>query len=385
MRLAAEPLRFAPFFEFGWDCVNTEHKSDKEIIGIQYLRGIAAIGVVCDHTAAMASLNKYFGTVFLKGFLSSGALGVALFFVISGFVISIACLYEGTLQPKLNFREYIRKRFIRIVPMMWLAVLSYACMRLVGRAGHYDLLPYIRGLFPLIPGEVAPLNIWTLRQEGIFYALFAVTFLAARPKPALLAVWAIAPFAYAWLALPDQGGSFWEQFFLMLANPANIEFLAGLLIGIYFLKAKKRLCINTPINAYWLLLALFVSYMEIGFRWAINLRGVQNAIWSTGITSVIVFFAVHVVCKDGVLRRIGLILGNASYAIYLFHPHFVSALLGVWAHFFKATPIGLVVTATATAATCCCIAIHYMVEKPLIRFTKRLLRPPVAVPHPQTI
>jgi peptidoglycan/LPS O-acetylase OafA/YrhL len=60
----------------------------KQLVGIQYLRAAAVLFVVLDHTTGMAMLPKYFGEHFniFDGWFQSGASGVDLFFVISGFI-----------------------------------------------------------------------------------------------------------------------------------------------------------------------------------------------------------------------------------------------------------------------------------------------------------
>jgi peptidoglycan/LPS O-acetylase OafA/YrhL len=72
------------------------------------------------------------------------------------------------------------------------------------------------------------------------------------------------------------------------------------------------------------------------------------------------------------LDSIGRLLGNASFAIYLFHLHAASALLGIWAHLLPLTPPGLVVVGTSIAATCFGIAVHIFIERPLLKASRRL-------------
>ncbi len=124
--------------------VSIDSKNHNNIEWIQYLRGLAALAVVLDHTAAMASFDKYFGQEVLDGFLYKGAIGVDLFFVISGFIISIVSL-KPDLKPSTTLSDFFQKRFLRIVPLMWVAVIAYAMLRLVGRsADQFDPWTYIR-------------------------------------------------------------------------------------------------------------------------------------------------------------------------------------------------------------------------------------------------
>src|SRR4051812_24121667 len=93
-----------------------------DVVGVQYLRGIAALAVVIDHAAGMTASQKYFGRDVLEGALSYGAIGVDIFFMISGFIITIISLGKENLEPTVSMRDFFVRRFIRIVPLMWTAI-----------------------------------------------------------------------------------------------------------------------------------------------------------------------------------------------------------------------------------------------------------------------
>ena len=81
------------------------------IIGLQFLRFLAAFFVVLTHSLGEFNWTKPFGDF-----------GVDIFFIISGFII-----YTITKENKDNF---LKKRMIRLIPMYWLfsilvTILSY--------------------------------------------------------------------------------------------------------------------------------------------------------------------------------------------------------------------------------------------------------------------
>jgi Acyltransferase family len=125
---------------------------NKEIIGVQYLRGLAALGVVVAHTSVTADFPKYFGREILGGFLAYGGSGVDLFFVISGFIMCATALKGPQLEPALSAAAFAAKRFTRIIPLMWVAVLSYILLRYLGRRIVHPI-PYLRAFF-LFPAGV---------------------------------------------------------------------------------------------------------------------------------------------------------------------------------------------------------------------------------------
>ena len=95
--------------------------------------------------------------------------------------------------------------------------------------------------------------------------------------------------------------------------------------------------------------------------------------WCSLLFAPLLFYAVHVRCPEGWPRRIGEMLGNASYAIYLFHPHAVSGSLGVLARVTPWMPRAALVLIVVLVATGFGVAVHLLVEKPLVRYARILL------------
>jgi exopolysaccharide production protein ExoZ len=144
-------------------------RTRSEIMTIQYLRGVAAIGVVLLHIGECLHLHLQFG-----------AAGVDLFFVISGFI-----MWMVSRQTEATPSTFVKKRLLRIVPLYWLVTIFLAtCARL--RPNLFPLDHPVTGHVPLslliIPhlapdGTLYPVvgQGWTLNYEMFFYFLFAVT------------------------------------------------------------------------------------------------------------------------------------------------------------------------------------------------------------------
>ncbi|MBK8210680.1 MAG: acyltransferase [Rhodospirillales bacterium] len=77
-----------------------------QIVSIQYLRAVAALLVVFQHTREQIPLYDDFLT------FSAGGSGVDLFFVISGFVMCITATHSTA-------SDFMAKRIIRVVPLYW--------------------------------------------------------------------------------------------------------------------------------------------------------------------------------------------------------------------------------------------------------------------------
>ncbi|MGV3558520.1 acyltransferase family protein [Larkinella arboricola] len=347
----------------------------KEILCIQYLRGIAAILVILAHTTTMARFTKYFNFNILSGYFASAAVGVELFFVISGFIIAYVSLQDN-LRPKIKPLVFLKRRFVRIIPFMWLCIIGYAILRILGR-GTFPVEPYLRAmtLYPI--GAVQPNQIWTLRHEFLFYGLFCV-FILYKPQWKLgLLVWFLSPLL--WFGLGISEGLEPSSMHILLDfifNRVNLLFGLGFLIGIACLSGFLRPRISTqfgfPICFLLSIPILLVAHMTgIG----IDKSGPSFVkTLSVGILSALVVIAAILMESKRPLNwmdRLGLLLGDASYAIYLTHLAVISAVLGVWSR-WQPNANGIVIL--IVCCVLCCgigIVVHKLVEKPLIK----VLRP----------
>lgn len=343
----------------------TDQGKRNEIVGLQYLRGIAAIAVVLDHSAGMASFDKYFGTVVFGNALAYGAHGVDIFFVLSGFIIAYVALRPTTLVPDLSFATFLLKRALRILPLMWLAIGSYALMRTIGGIPN-NWLDYVRATFLFPIGPVAPLNIWTLRHEALFYLFFGVTWLAYPRIRYLLFVWFLAPLLI-WMLSTNLSAS---QISSFLLSPLNLEFGAGFCLGLLYLKCDS---IQIYVRYQFAVLVAATSVM-IGAAFATgqNLGTLESTIFACIWAIPIVAFAAF--AQPVKHNFIGLLLGEASYSIYLFHPHIISFAFRC----LKSCAPSLNVY-IATLVACCAgitggVLIHIYIEKPLLKMRTGLFR-----------
>lgn len=345
-----------------------------EYVGLQYLRGLAAAGVVVDHVSGMTALPKYFGRSILGGALEHGAIGVDLFFLVSGFIISTVSL-DGGLAPSLGRGQFFLRRAERILPLMWLAIVSYAAMRLVIHA-PFAPAEYLRATLLLPWGAVEPNNIWTLRHEFVFYVLFAATFISSRRWLRLVAlVWIAAPFAYSALALPREPATAWLQFVRIIAHPVNVEFGAGLLAGLAWKAWAPARSLRLSLDPALILAACFCGLVAAGAAFSLTFQSV----WCTTMTALlcapILLLAVAAECPPSLIGRVARVLGDASYSIYLFHVHAISICLVVLTRVAPHASIWLVVPLISAVAVGAGVAVHFMIERPMQRGVRAALRP----------
>lgn len=351
-----------------------------EIVGIQHLRGIAAIAVVMCHVEGTASQAKFYGRHLLGAFFPAAQIGADLFFVISGFILAAVSLDGPALAPAISRRGFFERRFARVVPLMWVAILAYAALRIAG-TGFADWPGYVHALLLSPFGMVLPTHIWTLRAELLFYLLFAFAMLGRRPRWWVFALW-VAVSAAVHFAIPltaalgligHEGWSTppWLTLRILFA-PASFEFVAGMVIAVLLLRRGGRRGVRLPVDPFVVLALGFAAVIAI--EAVFDMRIVFAPVWTFAIVAMLaglVWLGVHVECPPGPIERLGRLLGDASYSIYLFHPPIVSVALLLAGRFARGAPMGLVVAAIVAAAVAGGIVIHFMLERPLVSVVRR--------------
>lgn len=315
---------------------------------VQILRFVAALMVVHLHSASVVYNRTGDG-----GFLGEigtviGAAGVDLFFVISGFIIT------RTAQG-LTAGEFLAKRALRILPFYWLAALPWVIFSVAqGEFGWREALA--SGLlWPATDRIVAPdLPVaWTLCFEALFYV--SVAFVIWRR-------WAVWPLLGLYVCALFAGrGAVLEY----LGNPLILEFLFGVCVAmlpraraaIWALPAGVALLIL--LTPYADLRGLDVDYLIGGNNW--------RRVITFGIpAALIVVGALQWEAREGLLTE----LGDASYAIYLFHVPLVLTVTAALGHFTD-LPVDVIIGAGVITAAVVGWRIHVLFEKPLLAFLRR--------------
>jgi exopolysaccharide production protein ExoZ len=339
----------------------------KQLNGIQYLRGLAALLVVAEHANFGIGLPKYFDKQPIPFEFYGGPAGVDLFFVVSGFIIAYITLDPSSLRPRGGIGDFLWRRFARIVPFLWLCVAAYAALRFVGRDGSFELAPYLRALtlFPI--GPVNPSQAWTLRHEFLFYLVFAAAFWRSGPRLVLVGAWMLSPILYFSMFGSAQPTTEYELLGFVF-NRLNLLFGFGFLVSLAYLRrpqwfagsVSNGMSILTGLCGLYLALFIVTSYTHLDTA-DVLLAGVG--------ASLILVMALRVRAdpEPGLFDRAGLALGDASYAIYLAHGGVISAVLGVWSRLAPNTNVLPVLLVCLGASLGIGIFIHRYIERPMVR------------------
>lgn len=273
---------------------------------LQYLRAIAALVVVYAH--ACIQVPAYSAKL-----MEFGSFGVDIFFVISGFIM----LYISKSSHKPG--AFMLNRIRRVAPLYWFFTLLMAVIFLIMPSvfakADLTIESLLKSLFFIPhfsaahPGEVWPIVApgWSLNFEMYFYLLFALS-LFAPEKLRLTLITVVISGVFLAATLADTGGP-WNKFF---TDNVVFEFIFGMLLAHYY---KRDWRLSSALG--WVLFVagfvLLLLHSQHYLLAAFNLPGIiTNGIPAAMIVAGTLFLKLPE-------NRLGVLLGDASYALYLSH------------------------------------------------------------------
>ncbi|MFI3222011.1 MAG: acyltransferase [Methylococcaceae bacterium] len=346
------------------------HRINK-IVNIQALRGIAVLLVILYHLIKIEGKYGHGNTV-LPVFLSIGMSGVDLFFVISGFVM--VTITRGWFQNTGAIRRFLYHRLTRIYPAYWFYSLLVLVVFLIkpemvnsSQGGQMNIF----ASFLLLPQELLPLLAvgWTLIHEMYFYLMFALLLLfPERWLLSLLMIWGVGAIGVG-VALPLTGNPFVQ----VITHPLTLEFIAGCVIArIYFLKQYS--------SSGWYFLVLALIWWLVGYGiHAVQGYGLEPTGWLRvllfGIPAALVVYALVNIerATEQKLPYWLVLIGNASFSIYLSHVLVISALGRIWGGLAIVSYGGNIAALLVILLSVLAIGIlsYQILERSLLRFTQR--------------
>lgn len=344
------------------------------------LRWVAAFVVFVYHASRQSpTLNLFADNRVLAGFKSvmqpAGGLGVAFFFVLSGFILTWSA------RPGDPARSFWRRRLVKIYPnylITWaLAMVLFAAAVTPVRTSILNLFT----LHPWTPGFANYFSVdppsWSIGVEVLFYALFpALLFGVRKIAPGNLKYWIIGTVAaivaipaVVYAVLPSSPKivtgpvSDLQYFFAYIFPPSRVfDFLLGILVARAVQTGRWR---NIGITASFALLAIsYVAAIYTPFLYG------QRAVCIVPIALLIAAGATaDIKGKATVFRTKTMVwLGNISFAFYLVHFIVLLTMRAALGKQLFSTPVGvLILVADFVIAIVVSAILYHFVETPLVR------------------
>jgi exopolysaccharide production protein ExoZ len=303
---------------------------------LQVLRFLAAFGVVEAHTLG----NQ------------AGAMGVDVFFVLSGFII--------TKTARAHPEGFLLNRLTRVLPTYYVFALPALAWASLGAPLDWRRMVSTLVLWPGFDVFAIPYVpvAWTLCFEALFYICVWLVLRGARPS------WFLAAFAVA-----DVVAGFTHLAILdFLGSPLILEFLFG--VGLALVGWRSRWAGGAALAVAGAVVAFFVATGPHGLAHMVGGPGALVRTVEWGVPSALIVFGAlqFDALVKGPMWGALVFMGDASYSLYLSHVPIVDCLR----HGHVPSAFSLL------AAVACGAAFYAFVEKPLIRLVRGVaMRKPV--------
>lgn len=339
---------------------------------IQGLRGIAIALVVLLHAG-------------VPGF-QGGFVGVELFFVLSGYVVTESALRKNPIELGENLKTFYVKRIVHLVPLATIVIVVtlFAAFFLLGPAFNTDLIQDARwsaayaanwrfisvGANYFIQGlDQSLLNhYWYLAIEQQVYLVFPLVFFmilrfapARFTRPALAAVALIAIAASGWWSVAQTASDATAAYYSPWTRIWELA-LGSLVALIPSSYAKRTPAVLTTIISVGALLAIAGSVLYLD-----STKPYPGILaWWPALAAAALLWANENAIRFGPVSWLSIrplrYLGDISYALYLWH--YIWLMLPAQLE----SPLGAEwLPAQVAGALVCAVLSHHLIEKPLMR------------------
>lgn len=341
----------------------------EKLVTIQWLRGIAAVLVAWMHCIYLVSAREMSAFQIEWAHLYEwGAVGVDIFFVISGFIVTL------TAARSTSVRSFMVNRIKRIWPLYALATLILIAIAPTVLQSPWHV---VASLAFLAPTNIAsPMPVlgpgWSLTYEMAFYSMICAALLwrtsnRVLPERILIVVTSLVVAAATFRFVPPLN---------VLGNPLSLEFAFGVAIGwLWLRRSVVPAWMNTALFVSGTVLLLYTALYGFGswFYAEYAIKGPASwervRVWGFP-AALLVASAVFRQQPPQSRCRILTGLGDASYSIYLFHAIVVLLLdrYDGWMDGLQGDVIILVATAASVSGG---VVAYYVIEQPLMKLLRR--------------
>lgn len=358
------PIDFAPF---------------SNLPALDGIRAVAVLSVMVFH---LGTFVPEFGPL-----LGGGFLGVDIFFVLSGFLITCVLINEFSRTSTISLKYFYIRRVFRLVPAFWAYIIVlFLFGRFVLSAGEISAtfggwnvvfaLTYLTNWRIALAGPIGHFNhTWSLSIEEQFYLLWPpVLIMLLRSQWGKLRVVAVLGCLIAIIAAfrlwrANNGAAFGELYFTTESRIDSL--LTGCLAGFLFMSASIRSRLSESKHFVYLaglavVVDAFLLYsareLEI-FRWQLLVFEISTAVVILWVSTQPQGLPSRVLSTDSMR-----FVGRVSYALYLWHP------VAYRIAYDFVPDLSVQIPAALTFAFGAAIASYYLIELPFLRLKKSFER-----------
>ncbi|PIB65190.1 acyltransferase [Pseudomonas sp. 2995-3] len=308
--------------------LTTAPSSDK-LEFIQALRGFAALIVVIFHGSRF--ISPYGTGLGDQLFGEMGSLGVSVFFIISGIIMTITTTKsDGSVS---YVKEFLIKRFSRVWPAYIIASLAFVFIVRYGfdffsDPTHLRSLFYSLVFLPPSGSDGAPvfgfpvLSVgWSLSYEMYFYIVFGLSMLFGRARWIAFFSWIgltllLIPYLHGAVTLSTTTNYGFSHVYLnLITSPIIWLFAVGVMIGLVYKSRIEIKSVNT------LQLLIFTAFSLVIWQYLARFK-MGHGISEWGLSLIPMMLILMIASKRINLSVPGwtIFLGDISFSLYLWHP-----------------------------------------------------------------
>ncbi len=355
----------------------TTMTSNSRMPSLDGLRAVSICMVVMGHCSGTMTRFSPNGSALL-GFIGAGRLGVSIFFVISGFLITTLLVREQLTMQSISLKNFYIRRAFRIFPgfyAYWLVALALTLLGYI-HLSHTDLISaavYVWNYVPRTTDTWFLGHTWSLSIEEQFYLLWPVILKLSGPKRGTWTAFGVvlaAPFirVSSYFLLPSTR----PRIGMMLHTRAD-SLMIGALLALICLN-EDHLHALKSVTRSWLIPVAALCFVPIDTLLTIQFKGTY--LLSVGYSLqnlMIVLLIAHVVFYEK--TALGRMLNNSvvvhvgviSYSLYLWQQLFLTTKNSTFTGMF---PLNILCAFLAAEIS------YYLLEKPFLRLRKRFSNDP---------
>lgn len=337
------------------------------------LRGAAILSVMAFHA----------GAPFLKG----GFIGVDIFFVLSGFLITSLLASEYDRYGSVSLKNFYMKRVLRLAPALILLLLAFCLASFMFLSNQKAISNYVDSIislfylsnwaraFSLHPPDFLG-HTWSLSIEEQFYIVWPILLLtllrfSSSRKVVVFFTVSLALLAWAFRVYLHMKGATPERLYNGLDTRAD-ALMVGCALGVayasgFFNKQALKIMPSRILAFIATVSALILLAFSVGANWRAPYM-YQFAFFAIEILTA--FIVIDIMANNrSILRRIVATrvlvwVGSISYGLYLWHYPIYRAMFSLELNGLTVITVGSLLTFVVAVLS------YYLMEKPILKLKK---------------
>ncbi len=349
--------------------------------GIDGLRGVSILIVLLSHSSKY--LPDFIKNNFIFKAISTGEIGVLIFFTISGYLITKLLLNEQERDGEISIKNFYIRRSLRIFPVFFLYLLTLVVIKntvFPDIFSEYSSILFsalylwnykhflVDFSYQEVNGNWFMGHLWTLSMEEQFYLLWPMLFRRNSIKILtriviiiiiLMPVIRVASYFFS----PESRGQIG-----MMLHTGGDTILLGCLAALLEKSDKFMAVLRTLLNNIWLVVAAFLFVFVVNDRLFDKFGGAYALLVGGSLINISIMFLILwcLYIPSSVQRFLDYkwikYIGTLSYSLYIWQQLILTRRYHT---FFNSFPVNLLVVFGIALIS------YHLIEKPILRLKSK--------------